>query len=654
MVARCKTSIAIRVCGLGVITHLLVAASAVADPAKYEPGIDPGVGFNLVSWHNFGGSGASVWENAVQTAFDAGFDDISLSPVRFYSPGAGTIAASSGNGPELSHVAAGVARAKQLGMRVTVNPFVEPVGFTTWRGFYDPTPASSEWTSFWNDYNDYLVDVAQMAEAEGADSMTVGTELRAMTRNPGNNSQWNSVISNVDAAFSGTIGYAANWDNYDHANVTATIWEHASIDFMGIDSYFRNLLTNSEADASGDYPNRSFIAAVEDAWNNKLDIEILPFAAARKNGAGMPIEFTEIGYLPRNRTIVMPQDNSEPLDADEQNMVFEGLMRALDGRKAADNFLATHIWQWDMPGSAGSLWNMNPNGGNQPSNQQTALWLSNFVQGTVDPPGATTILYSFEEGLDGFFYPNFESEPASALAHATGTGATHGNASLAITKPTSPWTWDGRVEMSGEALAALQSAAQQGIEDFVLEIDVTYIASDLPTNLTDMNMHVSFQPSPGGWTQAFSFADIDAPVDQIIRAEIPLTAFDNPQHFTPNMTSASFHIGFSGNWTGDATVYIDRIGLRDIKAPSADFNGDDAVDGLDLNQWQGDYGLNDNSDANGDGASNGRDVLIWQQQHSTGASHSVTRVVPEPAAHVAATLLVTLTLLKCGRIFADY
>ena len=187
-----------------------------------------------------------------------------------------------------------------------------------------------------------------------ADSMTVGTELKALTLNAGNNANWTSVINAANAAFSGTLGYAANWDEYSFNNVKNTIWEHPAIDFIGIDSYFQNLLTNSQADASGSYPNSSFISQVENAWNNKLDTEILPFAAARKGGAGMPIEFTEIGYLPRNRTTVTPQGDSQPLDANEQNMAFEGFIRALNGRQASDQFLATHIWQWDMPGSGGS------------------------------------------------------------------------------------------------------------------------------------------------------------------------------------------------------------------------------------------------------------------------------------------------------------
>src|SRR5262245_7566324 len=119
-----------------VVLSLAVSRSSLADPLRYEPGIDPGVGFNLVSWSNFGATGNQVWQNAVQAAFDAGFDEVSLSPVRYYTPGTGAIVTTSSSGPELSHIAAGVVRAKQLGMRVTVNPFVEPVNFTQWRGFY--------------------------------------------------------------------------------------------------------------------------------------------------------------------------------------------------------------------------------------------------------------------------------------------------------------------------------------------------------------------------------------------------------------------------------------------------------------------------------------------------------------------------------------
>ena len=620
---------------------------AFADVSMYEADRDPGVGFNLVSWANFGATGNSVWENAVQSVHDAGFGEVSLSPVRFYTPGVGSIAATSSQGPELSHVAAGIARAKQLGMRVTVNPFVEPVGFSTWRGFYNPAPGSGESTQFWNDYQQYLADVAVMAEANGADAMTVGTELRALTRNAGNNANWSAVIEAVNIEFSGDIGYAANWDNYNHSNVAAALWDNPAIDFLGIDSYFQGLLSNSQADASGSYPNASFISQVESAWNGRLDNEILPYAQARQSGTGLPVKFTEVGYLPYNRTIVQPQNSGGTLDRDEQNMAFEGLMRALDGRLASGKFLAAHIWQWNMPGSNGSLWNMDPNGGNQPNNQQTAKWLSSFVSGEnsggdpSDPPvGATEVLYSFEDGLQGFFYPNFETQPASMLAIANGTGVTDGTKSLAITKPTSPWTWDARVSMAGDQLRLLQDALTDNIDDYVLEIDVTYVSENLPANLSSIDMHVSFESNLDNWSQDWPLAAVSEPVDQKVTVEIPLNNFD----LTPGLSSANFHIGFAGSWVGDATVYIDRIALTDTSfvAPgNADFDADDDVDGADYRTWQRGRGLlggdasQSDGDANGDQLVDERDLSIWHTQYSMGAqSLAQATQVPEPAAMI--------------------
>ena len=69
---------------------------------------------------------------------------------------------------------------------------------------------------------------------------------------------------------------------------------------------------------------------------------------------------------------------------------------------------------------------------------------------------------------------------------------------------------------------------------------------------------------------------------------------------------------------------------------SADFDNDGDVDGDDLSQWEGDFGVNGLSDADGDGDSDGADFLFWQQQFGSGVSPlaSTTTQVPEPASAV--------------------
>ena len=206
--------------------------------------------------------------------------------------------------------------------------------------------------------------------------MNVGTELRAITRNTGNNIKWASVIAAIDSEFTGELGYAANWDNFKNNNLTNTIWEHPAIDYVGIDSYFRNTTSNSESDASGADPNETFIAQVAQGWNDRLDNDILDFASGLQSGAGLPVVLTEVGYLPYNRTTVNPQNSSGAIDTDEQVMAFRGLLRALNGR--ADEVPAMHIWQWGMPGSNGSLWNINDDLPDQPNNLPLGQFLSSF------------------------------------------------------------------------------------------------------------------------------------------------------------------------------------------------------------------------------------------------------------------------------------
>lgn len=647
--------------GVMIACLLLLSPAVASDPNYYEPGVDPGVGFNLISWWNYGATGTTVWENAVQSIHDAGFDEVSISPVRFVTLGSGSIATTSSQGPELNHIAAGITRAKSLGMRVTVNPFVEPAGFSMWRGFYDPTPGSGEWTTFWDDYEQYLSDVAVVAEANGADSMTVGTELRAITQNSGNNSKWNSVISTVNSNFTGSLGYAANWDNYQNSNLSNVMWEHPSIDYIGIDSYFTNLLSNSQADASGSYPNATFIDDVETAWNNKLDNEILPFAAGRKAGSGMPVEFTEVGYLPYNRTTVNPQNSIGSIDEDEQNMAYEGLMRALDGR--GSEFLAAHIWNWGMPGTGGNLWDMGVSGSEPHANNvQTSQWLSDFVTTPLppdpnDPPppaGGTEVLYSFENDLQGFQFPGF-SGSTSTLAQVTGTGNTDGNGAMSITKSDDDWTWDAEVVMSGDQLQAMLDAIDDDIDNYNLEIDVTYVATDLPAGLTDMDMHISFQSTPGSeWGQAFPFADIGGPTNQTFTVEIPLNSLDNSSTLVSGITGLDFHIGFDGIWPNgnSATVYIDRIALTDTTfvGEDADFDGNGRVDGLDFLALQEGLGIASGAtlaqgDANGDGAVDGLDLAIWETQYGTVGQTAASAAVPEPSS----VLLLLFGYICCSR-----
>jgi hypothetical protein len=368
---------------------------AAGDPVVYEPGADPAVGVNLISWGNFGTSGQSVWEVAVQRIYDHGFRAVSISPLRFVKPATGEIRLSDGTstGPDLAHVEAAVARATALGMAVTVNPFIEPDNFSKWRAELNFTGAAK--TKFWSDYLAYMVEVAAMAEANGAQRMNIGTELNSLVEDAAHNADWVAVIAAVNSTFSGQIGYAANWDDYGDPNLTATIWEHSNVDFMGVDTYVP-LASDAEAEGVG---NPS-VALLVTSWLSVLDNPaggfahgIVSFAAQRKGGAGMPLVMTEHGSIPYDKTTVRPYRwGSGTPDPYEQRNDYEALMRALDGR-AANTAAAgcvedVHIWQWSMQGTEGSFFLLDPDGELLTHGAKAAQYLAGFSSGNVPDPGA--------------------------------------------------------------------------------------------------------------------------------------------------------------------------------------------------------------------------------------------------------------------------
>jgi hypothetical protein len=138
-----------------------LAQPAAADPDAYEAGLDPALGFNLISWWD--GTQASDWISALNELEAAGFTEVSISPLRFIDTnGADSGKLISAGTPSLSGIRTAVNyAANTLGMTVTLNPFIEPEGFSTWRANYNPS--GDEATRFWADYEVYLDEVADIA-----------------------------------------------------------------------------------------------------------------------------------------------------------------------------------------------------------------------------------------------------------------------------------------------------------------------------------------------------------------------------------------------------------------------------------------------------------------------------------------------------------
>lgn len=410
----------------------------VAD-SSYQPGLDPLPGFNLAAWWNFGTQGPGKWEAAVDDLFAHDFQAVSLIPVRYVDLATGAISGGQ-RSPEIAHVAAGMARAKSLGMTVTVNPMVEPENFSQWRGEMQFEGAVAD--QFFQQYQDYLVAVATAAADAEVDRMTIGSELGGLTA--GHAAHWTNVIEAVAAVFPGSLGYAANWDEYANANLTEAIWENPHIDFIGVDLY-PPLATAAQADASGDYPDAAFIEIVQANWERALH-DLRDFAAARKSGRGMPVVLTEVGVTPYNRGSTEPwSDRFQQPDSAEQANVFDALLRATNA--TGDWLPEFYAWHWPMDGAAGSKFLIHPD---DPLSGPTAQLLQEHVRMEredfgfhrftvtyTDPLGIE--LSSLDHGDILVTGPNGYAEPATLVQASSGPNGTPRSATYRIAAPDGVW-----------------------------------------------------------------------------------------------------------------------------------------------------------------------------------------------------------------------
>ena len=87
-----------------------------------------------------------------------------------------------------------------------------------------------DWKSFEQNYRDFLLFYAILAEKESFDMLCIGTELKLFVKH--RPIFWEQLIIEIKKVYKGQLTYAANWDSYK----TPTFWD--ALDCIGIDAYF--------------------------------------------------------------------------------------------------------------------------------------------------------------------------------------------------------------------------------------------------------------------------------------------------------------------------------------------------------------------------------------------------------------------------------
>jgi hypothetical protein len=168
------------------------------------------------------------------------------------------------------------------GLRVCVMPIVllsNPRG-TEWRGRINPTAG---WDGWFERYTQVIIAHARAAEAGRASILMIGSELIKAEQFT---ARWRTLIEKVRQAFSGRLGYSANWDHY----TTDKIGFWGYLDYVGMTSYYTLVR----------HPNPTLAEVVEGWRAHKAKID------AFHREVPKPILFTEVGWCSQEGAVTEP------------------------------------------------------------------------------------------------------------------------------------------------------------------------------------------------------------------------------------------------------------------------------------------------------------------------------------------------------------
>ena len=228
--------------------------------------------------------------------------------------------------PSVQRIEGLVHLAHKLGLRVVLMPIVllENPGSGEWRGKIQPRDP----TAWWEDYENYILFYARLAERTGAEVFLVGSELVSLEAET---QRWRTLIRKVRRAYKGRLSYSANWDHYK------SIQWWRDLDIIGMTTYH---------DLVGD--KKPTLQVLLNSWK-PIKRESLDW----QRTVGRPIMFTEVGWPSQEGCAKEPWNyyGSTKPDLKTQAMCFEAFFRTWWKEKVVAGAL---LWEWrNNPGQVG-------------------------------------------------------------------------------------------------------------------------------------------------------------------------------------------------------------------------------------------------------------------------------------------------------------
>ena len=112
--------------------------------------------------------------------------------------------------PTDTSIAHAITEAHNLGLYVMMRVHIDLADDPThWRGQIGSTFNSSQWNTWFSEYETFITGYAALAETNSVEQFVVGTELSASQHKT---AKWRNIISAVRSSFAGVLTYAANHD----------------------------------------------------------------------------------------------------------------------------------------------------------------------------------------------------------------------------------------------------------------------------------------------------------------------------------------------------------------------------------------------------------------------------------------------------------
>lgn len=194
-----------------------------------------------------------------------------------------------------------------------------------WRGEFTgdiKMNSEADWKNFEQNYRDFIMLYAQLADEEKVEFLAIGTELFGFVNERPD--FWEKLIPEIRKIYKGKLTYSENWDKADRV----TFWRE--LDFIGVNAYFP---LNKESS-----PN---LKQLKDGWKSHKS-----GLAELSETTGRQVIFTEYGYRNINFAAKNPWDSSRELKGINNELQANALTAIYEEFWAEDWFAGGFLWKW--------------------------------------------------------------------------------------------------------------------------------------------------------------------------------------------------------------------------------------------------------------------------------------------------------------------